>query len=202
MGQSWGAWAALVGASLLAGCVSLPEGKELPERYVLRPAPVDGESHASSARVRVAEPRVASGLDSDRIAVLRANRRLDHYAGARWAARLPKLVGDFLSESLERRYGAMALGSESARFRLVTAVRDFQAEYPVGSEEAPPRVRVRLTAELRDRVRSEVVMRQRIALTTRAEFNRLAPVVTALEGQMRAAADRILSRVDRHLTPK
>ena len=118
---------------------------------------------------------------------------------ARWAAPLPRLLQDFLMASLERRYAGVALGPEPARYRLVTVVRDFQAEYPAGSE-GPPRVRVRLTAVLWDRKREEAVMRERVALTTRAEANRLGAVVGALEGVMRKAADRILTGMDRHLT--
>lgn len=177
----------------------MPEGKEPPERYVLRSTTEVAKPASAPARIRVVEPRMAAGLDSDRIAVLRANRRLDHYADARWAAPLPRLLQAFLADSLDRRYGAVALGSAPARFRLVTVVRDFQAEYPDGSEELP-RVRVRLSAVLWDQQQSEAVRRERVALTARAKANRLGAVVAALEGAMQTAADRIMTGLARHLT--
>jgi len=184
------AWVALLGALMMAACVSLPQGETPPQRYVLTPLPAT-EGDELAGRIEVAAPRVPAALASDRIAVVRQGRRLDHYAGARWGAPLPELLKDFLATSVENRLGPVAWDGGPARYRLVTAVRDFQAEYPQGAEDRP-RVRVTLVAVLWDRARGEVVLRQRHAADRRVAANRLAAVTAALEGLLQALTGQVL----------
>ncbi|MEF8792990.1 ABC-type transport auxiliary lipoprotein family protein [Thiohalorhabdus sp.] len=189
----------LLSALFLSACVSLPEAEAPPERYVLTPIGLE-EATTVPGRIEVASPVVPAGLASDRIAVMRGGRRLDHFAGARWAAPLPQLVRDFLITSVENRLGAAAWASSGApaRYRLVTAVRDFQAEYPQGSQ-APPTVRMTLIAVLWDQSRGRVVLRQRFAASQQAEANRLEAVTAALEGLLQQASGAVLARTAHRL---
>ncbi|HKJ71865.1 MAG TPA: ABC-type transport auxiliary lipoprotein family protein [Gammaproteobacteria bacterium] len=188
---------AVLAALLLAGCVSLPQAEAPPQRYVLTPLAGGGQP-TNGARIAVAKPQVPAGLASDRIAVLRGGRRLDHYAGARWSAPLPDLLQDFLASSVENRLGAAAWGPEPARYRLITAVRDFQAEYGEGAS-GPPTVRVTLVAVLWDRVEGEAVLRRHSTLTRRAQANRLEAVTAALEGLLRRAVGDFLETAEQRL---
>ena len=182
---------------LLTACVSLPEGQAPPQRYVLRPLAA-GQGPPLPARIEVAEPRLPPGLASDRVAVLHGERRLDHFAGARWAAPLPGLLQDFFADSVENRLGAAAWGEVPARYRLVTAVRDFQAEYRQGPG-SPPTVRVTVVAVLWDRARGEAVLRQRSADSRKVSANRLGAVTGALEDLLREATGRLLEETARRL---
>jgi ABC-type uncharacterized transport system auxiliary subunit len=187
----------LAAALMLGACVSLPEGQPPPQRYVLAPLAATAERPAP-ARIAVAPPRLPAGLASERIAVLRPGGRLDHVAGAQWAAALPDLVHDFLVGSVENRLGAAAWGAEPARYRLVTALQDFQAEY--GSDaQAPPRVRVTLVAELWDAERGRLVLRQRRSASRELAANRVAAITSALQGLLREVAGDVLDSAGRRL---
>jgi len=192
----------LLSALLLSACVSLPEAESPPERYVLTPLGVEGDATVAG-RLEVASPAVPASLASDRIALVRDERRLGHFAGARWAAPLPELLRDFLTTSVANRLGAAAWasGGASARYRLVTAVRDFQAEYPKGSG-AVPTVRVSLIAVLWDRSRGEVVLRQRFAEGRQAEANSLGAVTAALEALLQQATAAFLAHTVQRLDEK
>lgn len=183
---------ALAAVLAVAGCVSLPEGEAPPDRYTLAPLAV--QDSGSDLRVAVAMPEVPAGLASDRIAALHPGGRLGHLAGARWAAPLPELLRDFLATSVENRLGATAWGNHPAPYRLVTAVRDFQAEYPDG-EDRPPTVRVTLVAVLWDQAAGEPVVRRRLSASRRLAEHRLGAVTAGLEGLLQRHTGTLLERV-------
>ena len=180
---------ALMAALAMTACVSLPEAEAPPQRYTL--APLAAQESGSDLRVAVAMPEVPAGLASDRIAVLRSGGRMDHLAGARWVAPLPELLKDFLATSVENRLGATAWGNQPARFRLVTAVRDFQAEYPEG-DGRPPAVRVTLVAVLWDQAKGQPVLRRRLSDSRRLDENRLEAVTAGLEGLLKRLTGTLL----------
>lgn len=182
----------LAAALALAACVSLPEGEAPPQRYTL--APLAAQDSGSELRVAVAMPQVPAALASDRIAVLHTGGRMGHLAGARWVAPLPEVLRDFLATSVENRLGATAWGNQPARFRLVTAVRDFQAEYP-GGEGRPPTVRVTLVGVLWDQAKGEPVLRRRLSDSRRLDENRLEAVTAGLEGLLQRLTGTLLERM-------
>ncbi len=47
----------------------------------------------------VLKPRVPTGLDTDLIAALYPDRRLDHFAGARWSGQLDEMVQDLVLQA-------------------------------------------------------------------------------------------------------
>ena len=105
------------GLLLLSGCGSLLESNEPPmQSYILRTALADTVAGAPASGavlpvLQVFRPQAAAGLDSDRIAVVRADRRFDGYAASRWSDSVPKLLESLVVESL----------SQSGRFRAVLA---------------------------------------------------------------------------------
>lgn len=184
----------LLPALLLGGCVSLPEQPAPPERFVLDPlAPQEASRRPLNAGFRVAGVHLPAGLSTDRIAVLREGGRLDHLAGARWAAPLSQLLEDYFTDSLENRWGAIAWGRAPARYRLVMAVRDFQAEYRSGLDRAPV-LRVDLVAVLVPASGGKVVARVTERRSGRAAANRVEAVVDGLEGLLGDAYGSVLGR--------
>lgn len=186
---------AVAGMLLVAGCVRLPEPEPAPDRYLLEPAEVAAAEQAEAPlpAVAVATPRVAPALGGDAIAVVRDGRRLDHFAGARWAAPLPELLRGFWRESLERRYGLTDWEGGGAPFRLDFVVRDLQAEYREG--EAPPRLRVTVAAALRQRGTGELVAQSRWTGSARAEADRMAAITAGLEGLLQQASGVLLDEL-------
>lgn len=179
---------------LLAGCVSLPEQPAPPHRYVLDPLSAGEESRSPlNAGFRVTGVHLPAGLSTDRIAVLREEGRLDHLAGARWAVPLSRLLEDYFTDSLENRWGTIAWGRAPARYRLVMAVRDFQAEYRSGLDQAPM-LRVNLVAVLLPATGNEVLARATERRSRRGRANRVEAVVEGLEGLLGEAYGSVLDR--------
>jgi len=169
---------------LLTACVSLKEPAPAPERYVLHPHQEAAGEAAPSARLVVGQPRVAPGLESDRIVVIRDGRRLDHLADARWAAPLPEVLQAFFHEALERRFPrleAEAAPGGMGDVRLGATVWAFQAEY-AGKADSPPRLRLVMTLRLQRAGNHRTLARMRVARTAPAASNRRTAVVAGLEG--------------------
>ena len=98
--------AALVPA-LLAGCSGVFESSlAAPQTYVLR-LPARAEvvagglpASASAGSVLVRRPEAGPGLDSNRIALLRDDRRFDFYAASLWAAPAPDVMESVVIDAL------------------------------------------------------------------------------------------------------
>jgi cholesterol transport system auxiliary component len=132
-----------------AGCVGGAFDSELPPKhvYVLSPLPAANEGGAVlPVGVTVARPTARPGLDTNRIALLQPDRRLDYYSAARWGAEAQDVMQDLLIQSL-RNTGRLATvqgdtSSFVADYALQTDITDFQAEYAGGG--AGPIVHVTL----------------------------------------------------------
>jgi ABC-type uncharacterized transport system auxiliary subunit len=191
--------AGLCGASLLAGCGGglFQSHQAAPQVYELRPPAAAPLAPRVAATLVVARPTVRPGLDSDHIAVLLPDRRLDAFAGSRWSAPVPVLVQSLLIEGLRARGGFEAVvperGAFNGRYLLQAEVREFAAVYP--GEGAAPLVRVQLHAEL-----GRVADRRLLAtLDGRGEKaaagNRLRDVLAAFEAAYAEAADALAAGV-------
>jgi cholesterol transport system auxiliary component len=202
--------AAALGASL-AGCAgSLFQSKAPPANtYVLRadighaPEQVSAGAAAplTAAGLSVPRPRVRTGLDTDRIAVLYPDRRLDYFAAARWSGPLDQMVQDLALQAFHTGAHLGHVTDETSAFPsgywLEIEVADFQAEY--GSAGAAPTVHVRLLARLG-------AMRDRRVLGTfdaniheSAPDNRLSAIVGTYERAAAAALAQIVSDTSRVL---
>jgi len=189
------ALAGLCSASLLAGCGGglFQSHQAAPQVYELRPPAAGPLAPRIAATLVVARPAVRPGLDSDRIAVLLPDRRVDAFAGSRWSAPVPVLVQSLLIEGLRARGGFEAVvaerGAFNGRYLLQSEVREFAAVY--ASEGAAPLVRVQLHAEL-GRVADRRLL---VTLDGRGEKaatgNRLRDVLAAFEAAYAEAADAI-----------
>jgi cholesterol transport system auxiliary component len=183
--------------SLLAGCTgSLLTSKEVaPQTYRLTALPAEPQNAAPfDALLLVARPSAAPGLDTERIAVLHPDRRLDYYAASQWGAALPDVLQHVVVESLQNTGRVRGVQRDLANFRsdfvLQLDVRAFQAEYEDGGT---PRVRVDLIATIgRVNDRRSVFTFAAGALEP-AESNTMSAVVAAFDKALQSATRTVLT---------
>lgn len=179
---------------LCAGCSSgsfFESDLPTPTRYVMASVPsvtAPVPSAASQVDLSIGRPDVASGLDTERIAVLRG-RELDYYRGAQWSGRLVEVVQSLLINSLQDQQRFRSVTSEQARvsgdYLLDAEVRDFQAEYTEG--QVAPVAHVTIIGRvirITDRTMIETVT---ATATAPAAANRMTAVAAAFE----AAAQQV-----------
>jgi len=193
----------LIGVALLAsGCTSgLLESDAPPDRiYTLRAqeGSVPAGTSRLDAKIKVALPRVAPGLDSDRIAVRTGQHALDYYRAARWGDTAAKVVQSFVVDSL-RASGAFALVVPEASpvatdYLLDLELSEFHADQAAGGA---PTAHVRIVATLIDtRDRRAIAAFESDAVVV-AQADRLGAVADAMEraaGETTAAMATRLAR--------
>ena len=105
---------ALLGMSLAACAGSLFKNKAAPPDHVLavggQPPGAGGSVDPADAatvpsRSRGARPRVRAGLDTDRIAALYPDRRMDYFADVRWSGPLDEVLQDLAVQTVSRQPG-------------------------------------------------------------------------------------------------
>lgn len=128
---------------VLAGCGGLFESTiPAQQSYVLRlpSRPAQSEITKVAGGLRVQRPVAGPGLDSDRIVLLRSDRRFDVYAATRWAAPAPDLMASVLVDQLR---GASLFSSVlddtapyAPRYTLRCGLNRFESDY-TGGGRAP-----------------------------------------------------------------
>ena len=182
------AFAALSCAFWLAGCSGVFESDlAAPQTYVLRlaPAPAPAVTAAPAGSVLLQRPEAGPGLESDRIALLRTDRRFDFYAASRWAAPAPDLVESVMLDALRATGAFSAVFDDAAPFAphydLRCALRRFEADYTTDHNGAGPMVHVALDCTL-GRHRDRQLLASFIAQgSAAAADDRLNAVVAAFE---------------------
>ncbi len=181
------------GLLALTACGSLFSSKQpAPSLYLLSAHPgTPGPEIA--AELSVLKPQVRSGLDTDRIAVLYADRRLDYYAAARWSAPLDEVIQDLAVQSFRVQANLRSVSSDASPFTagyyLAIEVTDFQAEYKSG--DANPTIRVHFSALLGKTSDRRIMDHFEASATQRAADNRMTAIVAAYE----QATDTALSGI-------
>jgi ABC-type uncharacterized transport system auxiliary subunit len=98
----------------------------------------------------ILKPTLRAGLETDRIAALYPDRRLDYFADARWSGSLGEVLQDLTVQEFHSRANLRTVSGDSSVFAsaywLEIEVTDFQAEYTAAS--TPPVVHVHLLARL------------------------------------------------------
>ena len=185
---------ATAGLALLCGCSGLLRNKDAPDHiYVLHAAPA-GTGEPVAAVLSVPRPTVQPGLDTDRIAVLRAGNELDYYAASRFGEPLPKVLAALALQSLGGADGfATVLSTERAGvlgdFELLLTVRRFEAEYT--TVLSPPSAQVAIDCLLVATAPRRVLGHCDGAAAESAAADRMSEIVPALE----RATQRALAEV-------
>jgi cholesterol transport system auxiliary component len=98
----------------------------------------------------ILKPTLRAGLETDRIAALYPDRRLDYFADARWSGSLGEVLQDLTVQEFHSRANLRTVSGDSSVFAsaywLEIEVTDFQAEYTAAS--TAPVVHVHLLARL------------------------------------------------------
>jgi ABC-type uncharacterized transport system auxiliary subunit len=149
-----------VAAMCLAACTgSLFQSKAAPPTIYVLSARTGSADQGAAAGTPAAEipvdlavlkPRVRPGLETDRIAVLYPDRRLDYFADARWSGTLGEVLQDLAVQEFHSHAQLRTVSGDASVFAsaywLEIEVTDFQAEY--GSGATAPTVRVHFLARL------------------------------------------------------
>jgi cholesterol transport system auxiliary component len=151
---------------------------------------------ASAATLRVLRPLAGPALDTDRIALRRADRTLDYYAANRWPGRVPELLQGLVLDTLRAAGRYRAVQPESAPFAydetLQVEGRDFPAEYAAG---AAPTVRVTLVATLGRRSDNAVLATFTLAGSAVAGGNRMHAIIAAFDAALGTALAALPERL-------
>jgi ABC-type uncharacterized transport system auxiliary subunit len=212
-------WCELVRAAILVLAVcgwvtactgSLFRSKVVPPSIYLLSAPPGINAAASSvpvapaplaADLAVLKPRVRAGLDTDRIAVLYPDRRLDYFADARWSGPLDDVVQDLAVQAFRNGARLQNVSSDASAFAsgywLEIEIADFQAEY--ASAGATPTINVRLLARVARAGDRNVLGSFTAGARQAATDNRLTAIVDAYERAVNSALVEIVGGTSRTL---
>lgn len=171
--------------ALLAGCSSMLQSKDVPDQiYVLHAAAASTGGQPVAAVLSVPRVVVGPGLDTDRIALVRAGNELDYYAASRYGETLPKLLSTLVLQSMNGADGFFtAVSPERATlpgdFELLLTVRRFEAEY--SAPLSPPRAQVAIDCLLVAGAPRKVLGHCDAAAWEAVGADRMSEIVSALE---------------------
>jgi cholesterol transport system auxiliary component len=190
-------WAVLLALPLAACAGGLFKSKlETTSAYVLS---VRGEAAAAPATplavdLAVLKPRMEPGLDTDRIAAVYPDRRLEFYASGHWSGSLDEVLQALTVQAFRRNGGLRSVSGESTRFYnthwLELNVEDFQAEYRTTG--APPVIKVRIAARLGNASDHGLLGRYEAAAEQPASADRMGAIVEAFEIAANTALGQIV----------
>jgi cholesterol transport system auxiliary component len=188
-------WLLLSAALPLGGCSGVFESDlAAPQSYVLRlPAAATPVPAAGTGSVLVQRPEAGPGLSSERIALLRSERRFDFYAASRWAAPAPDILESLMVDTLRATGAFSAVFDDSApfapRYSLRCTLRRFEADYTKGG--GAPTVFVALDCTLGRRRDRELLASFTASGSAVAQEDRLNAVVAAFESATAAAMNEL-----------
>jgi ABC-type uncharacterized transport system auxiliary subunit len=187
-----------VTALCLAACTgSLFRSHATATAYMLSAGPASHGEPAPAAEIpvdlAVLKPKARPGLESDRIAVLYPDRRLDYFADARWSGPLGEVLQELAVQEFHSHANLRTVSGDASVFAsaywLEIEITDFQAEYT--SAAAAPTVRVSLRARLGSSGDRHLLGQFIATAQQPAAENRLSSIVDAFE----SAADASLAEI-------
>ncbi len=179
--------AALLCATLTAGCVELIPGRGAPPKlYNLSPkSNYRPDLPTVSWQLVVETPVSAETINTSRIALRRDPLTLDFYGNALWSERAPVLVQTLLVESFENTGKIVAVARKATDLRadyvLKMDLREFQAEY---DGAGPPQAHVRLNAKLVKMPQRTIIAAHMAQQRVRAEGSDMNQVIYAFDGAL------------------
>jgi ABC-type uncharacterized transport system auxiliary subunit len=186
----------ILGAMLAACAGSLFKNKiPPPTMYMLKVAAPEAATpgSSSSADLAVLRPRVRAGLDTDRIAALYPDRRMDYFANVRWSGPLDEVLQDFAVQEIHSNSGLHNVSADRSVFAsaywLEIEVSDFQAEY--SDANGAPTVHVQMQARLGTSSDRKVLARFEPNVYEVASDNRMSAIVEAYS----RAANKALAQI-------
>jgi cholesterol transport system auxiliary component len=134
-----------------------------------------------AADLAILKPRVRAGLDTDRIAAVYPDRRLDYFADSRWSGPLDEVIQDLVVQVFHTRAGMRNVSGDASAFAsaywLEITVTDFEAEYRQAG--AAPTVRVHFQARIGSSAERRIIARFEADAEQPAGENRMTGIVAA-----------------------
>jgi cholesterol transport system auxiliary component len=169
-----------------------------PALYLLSATATTPAAAAAAPRIpadlAVLRPRVRAGLDSDRIAALYPDRRLEYFADARWSGPLDEVIQQLAVQQFHATANLRNVSVEASVFasnyRLEIEVVDFQAEY---SGAAPPTVHVHFLARVGASADRHILAAFDASAKVAASDNRMSAIVDAYNRAAEQALAEIIS---------
>jgi ABC-type uncharacterized transport system auxiliary subunit len=166
------------------------------------PAPAPGAAAAEiPVDLAVLKPKARTGLESDRIAVLYPDRRLDYFADARWSGPLAEVLQDLAVQEFHSHASLRTVSADASVFAsaywLEIEITDFQAEYT--SAATAPTVRVSLRARLGSSGDRHLVGQFEATALKPAAENRLSSIVDAFANAADASLAQIAAQAEEKL---
>ena len=201
----------VVGSTLgfIVGCTgSLFQSKAVPSSVYLLSADLGtGVATMLSPRpallpadLGVLRPRIRKGLETDRIAVLYPDRRLDYFADARWSGPLDEVVQDLVVQAFHSAARLRNVSADASAFAsgywLEIEVTDFQAEYGAASA---PTIHVVLLARVGSAADRHVLASFQSSIRQPASDNRLTAIVEAYQRAVDAALTQMVADTEHTL---
>jgi cholesterol transport system auxiliary component len=145
------------------------------------------------ADLAILRPRVRAGLDTERIAALYPDRRMDYFADVRWSGPLDEVLQDLavqeFHENLRVRNVSADVSVFASTYWLEIEVMAFQAEYSAAG--GPPTVHVHFQARLGNSGDRHVLARFEPDVREAAADNRMSAIIDAYN----RAADKALAEI-------
>jgi cholesterol transport system auxiliary component len=161
------------------------------------PGPAPGAPAAAIAvDLAILKPVLRPGLETDRIAALYADRRLDYFADARWSGPLGEVLQDLAVQEFHSRANLRTVSTDASVFAsaywLEIEVTEFQAEYISGA--AAPTVHLHILARLGSSGDRHILGQFIANAREPAGENRLGPIVDAYARAADAAFAQIVAQ--------
>jgi ABC-type uncharacterized transport system auxiliary subunit len=198
------AWLVLIPVICAPACTgSLFQSKAAPPTIYLlsggtaTPAPeAGGQAAKIPADLAILKPKLTTGLETDRIAVLYPDRHLDYFADSRWSGPLGDVLQDLTVQAFRARGRLRNVSGDASVFAsaywLEIEATDFQAEY--SSAGTAPRVHVYVQARIGNSGDRRILGQFAASSEQQAAANTLTSIVDAYA----RAADAALADIAAH----
>jgi len=197
--------AALMALASCTGLQTLRQASTPVDLYQLSPkSSFDENLPQVDWQLVVDEPTAASAVNTDLIAVKPNPYQVQYFPGSRWVDRAPVLVQTLMVESFENTgrvtsVGRLAIGL-TPDFKLVTELREFQAEVPENGESKLV-VKVQINMKIVDEPEGHIFASESFDRMVRLNSTQMIDVVKAFDdalgGTMRDAVQWALIEIDR-----
>ncbi len=185
----------------VASCSLLTTSNGSENTYVL--SSVDPKnSNGAKGGLAVAKPLMASGLNTQRIALIHDSIKVDYYAPAKWGDNLAIMVQDRLTESIHNahifKFTVTDKVSLNPQYFLVTDIRHFQAEYASKDEkgkDTAPMAHVSLHMKLISTSNRAVIRQFTASAKVQASDNKLSAITKALDEAFRDVQNQVIEKL-------
>lgn len=120
--------------------------------YVLSPVDIKAQTKTSSG-LMIAKPLLASGLNNERIALMRGGIKLDYFAGAKWSDNLGLMIQDRMTQSMQQSGGYKFVIDDRVNLEasqiLVMDIQEFYVDFGQAAINDRPDMKAKVTISVK-----------------------------------------------------